>query len=82
MGCNSVGLCRQGSEVTTAWGLLTELPAVPELPEPPVRKLLRLTLHSMQCPSSDPHSDSTQPLGGLGAAVVPAGGNRAGFRLG
>ena len=71
MGSNSVGLCRQGSEVTTAWGLLTELPAVRELPEPPVCKLLRLTLHSMQCPSSDPHSDSTQPLGGLGAAVVP-----------
>ena len=31
MGSNSIGLCRQGSEVTAVWGLLTELPAAPKL---------------------------------------------------
>ena len=41
VGFNSVGLCRQGSEVTTAWGLLTKLSAPPELPEPLVPKLLK-----------------------------------------
>ena len=41
VGSNSFGLCHQGSEVTTAWGLLTELPAAPELPELPVPMLLK-----------------------------------------
>ena len=74
VGSNSVGLCCQGSEVTAAWGVLTKLPAAPELTEPPVPKLLRahnpLNAVPIQCP---PYSLPPAP-GGLGAAVVPAEG--------
>ena len=33
----------------------------------------------MHCPSSDPHIASPKPLGGLGAAVVPARGTELGL---